>query len=180
MTAEWCSQMLDGAPVADVKIVSAQHGSSSSLVVELTYDDEDSYSAPPYSTDSPESRASFDSLDSIINFYPHLSRSARSSVSSASSTSYSSSQLSRSARSSISSTSGFGSCSTLTQSHPSRVFFKGGLNPELAALAPFLQATYRREAEFYHHLAPILREAGVRLPESYFTGVDATTGQGCT
>ncbi|KAK7964470.1 hypothetical protein PG988_011444 [Apiospora saccharicola] len=96
--------------------------------------------------------------------------------------------LSRSAHSisSIPSTSSTSTTSTfITDStpiqphHPSRVFFRGGLNPELAALAPFLQATYRREAEFYHHLAPSLREAGVRLPDSYFAGVDAaTSGQG--
>ncbi|KAK8112444.1 hypothetical protein PG984_012970 [Apiospora sp. TS-2023a] len=181
VTAEWCSKMLDGAPVADVKIISAQHGSSSSLVVELTYEVDDPYDSF-YSADSPMSEESFESLNSITSTYPNLSRSARSSISSAS---YSSTQLSRSARSSISSTSStsttstFSSSSTLNQSHhPSRVFFKGGLNPELAALAPFLQATYRREAEFYHHLAPTLRNADVRLPESYFSGVDAVSGQG--
>ncbi|KAK8062113.1 hypothetical protein PG997_014210 [Apiospora hydei] len=126
---------------------------------------------PPY---SPEAEDSFNTLSSLDS--SHLSRPARS-VSTASYSS--SSHTPRSSRSSISSDfSSSTSSSTTIQPRPSRLFFKGGLNPDLAALAPFLQATYRREAEFYHHLAPQLRAAGVRLPESYFAGVDTTSGQG--
>ncbi|KAK8078763.1 hypothetical protein PG994_002570 [Apiospora phragmitis] len=44
---------------------------------------------------------------------------------------------------------------------PTRLFAHiTGPNPELAALAPFLQATHRGEAELYHHLASPLRAAG--------------------
>lgn len=45
---------------------------------------------------------------------------------------------------------------------PKRIFFKGGFNPELIAIAPSLLDTYRRETEFYHYLHDELALAGVR------------------
>ena len=61
---------------------------------------------------------------------------------------------------------------------PKRIFFKGGFNPELIAVAPSLLDTYRREAEFYHYLHHKLASAGMRLPQPYYTGVDSVSGQG--
>ncbi|KAK8105570.1 hypothetical protein PG999_008929 [Apiospora kogelbergensis] len=120
VAATWCSKILNGAPVTDVEIVSASHGSSSSLVVQLAYaDDSDTITA----------------------------------------------------------TSSDGTAAT-PPTRPRRIFFKGGLNPDLAALGPLLQATYRREAEFYHHLAPRLLATGQRLARPHYAGVDTTTGQG--
>ncbi|POS74169.1 hypothetical protein DHEL01_v207436 [Diaporthe helianthi] len=61
---------------------------------------------------------------------------------------------------------------------PLRIFFKGGFNPELVAIAPSLLDTYRREAEFYHYLSPILMASGMNLPKTWYSGVDSSSGQG--
>lgn len=106
VTPAWCSQILK-APVADLKILSVRHGSSSTLVVHLEY-------------------------------APGVDRS----------------------------------------SFPENIFFKGGFNPELIAIAPSLLDTYRREAEFYHHISPKLISSGMNLPKSWYSGIDSSSGQG--
>lgn len=58
---------------------------------------------------------------------------------------------------------------------PKRVCVKGGFNPDLLKLHPSLFAVYQLEAEFYHYIAP---QSGLRVPKSYFNGVNPTSGQG--
>lgn len=88
---------------------------------------------------------------------------------------------------------------------PDRVCVKGGFNPDILAMYPGLNATYRREAEFYHvcmsslllqlptvfppdgwpdptnhkcrrqHIAPIL---AMRLPQAWYCASNTVTGQG--
>ncbi|TLD19070.1 hypothetical protein PspLS_09811 [Pyricularia sp. CBS 133598] len=105
LTALWCSEILQ-AEVAETKVLSVVHGSSSTIVLEITY----------------ASSAKGNRL-------------------------------------------------------PSRLFFKGGFNPELIAAFPSLLDTYRREAEFYQHLFPKLSCSGIRLPEVYHVGIDKASGQ---
>ncbi|KAK7749068.1 hypothetical protein SLS62_008463 [Diatrype stigma] len=59
--------------------------------------------------------------------------------------------------------------------HHQRICLKGGFNPELVAIHPGLNATYRREAEFYYHVAPLVE---MRLPRAWYCGSDAVSGQG--
>ncbi|KAG8162232.1 hypothetical protein KVR01_007997 [Diaporthe batatas] len=61
---------------------------------------------------------------------------------------------------------------------PQRIFFKGGFNPELIAIAPSLLDTYRREAEFYHYISPKLISSGMNLPKTWYSGIDSSSGQG--
>ena len=61
---------------------------------------------------------------------------------------------------------------------PDRIFFKGGFNPELVAIAPSLLDTYRREAEFYHYISPKLIASGMNLPKTWYSGIDSSSGQG--
>ncbi|KAI7777168.1 hypothetical protein LA080_003959 [Diaporthe eres] len=61
---------------------------------------------------------------------------------------------------------------------PDRIFFKGGFNPELIAIAPSLLDTYRREAEFYHYISPMLISSGMNLPKTWYSGIDNSSGQG--
>lgn len=63
-------------------------------------------------------------------------------------------------------------------SFPDRIFFKGGFNPQLIAIAPSLLDTYRREAEFYHYISPMLISSGMRLPKTWYSGIDSASGQG--
>ncbi|ORY61020.1 kinase-like domain-containing protein [Pseudomassariella vexata] len=58
---------------------------------------------------------------------------------------------------------------------PKRLCFKGGFNPQLVAIHPAINATYRREAEFYYHIAPTVK---MRLPKAWYCGSDTVTGQG--
>ncbi|KAK4149765.1 hypothetical protein C8A00DRAFT_37642 [Chaetomidium leptoderma] len=58
---------------------------------------------------------------------------------------------------------------------PTHVCVKGGFNPELVKLHPSLNAVYRREAEFFYHIAPIV---SMRLPRVWYCGSDTVTGQG--
>lgn len=44
---------------------------------------------------------------------------------------------------------------------PTHVCVKGGFNPALVKLHPSLNAVYRREAEFFYHIAPTV---SMRLP----------------
>lgn len=60
-------------------------------------------------------------------------------------------------------------------SYPKRMCLKGGFNPQLLAIHPVLYLTYRREAEFYYHIAPTV---DMQLPQAYFAGSDVVTGQG--
>lgn len=106
VTSAWCSQILK-APVADLKILSVRHGSSSTLVVQLEY-----------------------------------------------------------------------ALGVNKTSLPDRIFFKGGFNPELVAIAPSLLDTYRREAEFYHYVSPTLISSGMNLPRTWYSGIDKSSGQG--
>jgi hypothetical protein len=64
------------------------------------------------------------------------------------------------------------------RSLPERIFFKGGLNPELIATAPSLLDTYRRETEFYHYISPRLILSGMNLPKAFYSGLDSSSGQG--
>lgn len=61
---------------------------------------------------------------------------------------------------------------------PQRIFFKGGFNPELIAIAPSVLDTYRREAEFYHYVSPMLISSGMNLPKTWYSGIDSSSGQG--
>ncbi|KAK4446097.1 hypothetical protein QBC34DRAFT_411944 [Podospora aff. communis PSN243] len=58
---------------------------------------------------------------------------------------------------------------------PTRVCVKGGFNPALTKLHPALNAVYRREAEFFYHIAP---SVPMRLPAAWYCGSDTVTGQG--
>jgi len=56
---------------------------------------------------------------------------------------------------------------------PKSVCVKGGFDPALRALS--LNVIYRREAEFFYHLAPQL---AMRLPKPWYCGSDLASGQG--
>ncbi|KAH6887454.1 kinase-like domain-containing protein [Thelonectria olida] len=58
---------------------------------------------------------------------------------------------------------------------PTRVCVKGGFNPVIRQVYPEMLATYRREAEFYYHIAPLTR---MLLPRTWFCGSDTVNGQG--
>lgn len=58
---------------------------------------------------------------------------------------------------------------------PTHVCVKGGLNPVLVKLHPSLNAVYRREAEFFYHIAPTV---SMQLPPAWYCGSDTVTGQG--
>ncbi|KAL2166186.1 hypothetical protein VTG60DRAFT_3146 [Thermothelomyces hinnuleus] len=58
---------------------------------------------------------------------------------------------------------------------PTHVCVKGGFNPDLVKLHPSLNAVYRREAEFFYHIAPTV---SMRLPPVWYAGSDTVTGQG--
>jgi hypothetical protein len=58
---------------------------------------------------------------------------------------------------------------------PTHVCVKGGFNPALVKLHPALNAVYRREAEFFYHIAPTV---SLRLPPVWYSGSDTVTGQG--
>lgn len=58
---------------------------------------------------------------------------------------------------------------------PTHVCVKGGFNPALIKIHPTLNAVYRREAEFFYHLAPTV---SMRLPPVWYSGSDTVTGQG--
>ncbi|KAI1339652.1 kinase-like domain-containing protein [Xylariaceae sp. FL0016] len=62
------------------------------------------------------------------------------------------------------------------RSPPRHLCVKGGFNPQLLALYPGLNATYRREAEFYYHIAPAA--PSMRLPTAWYCGSDIVSGQG--
>ncbi|KAL2151060.1 hypothetical protein VTH82DRAFT_6158 [Thermothelomyces myriococcoides] len=61
------------------------------------------------------------------------------------------------------------------ESLPTHVCVKGGFNPELVKLHPSLNAVYRREAEFFYYIAPLV---SMRLPPVWYAGSDTVTGQG--
>lgn len=58
---------------------------------------------------------------------------------------------------------------------PTHVCIKGGFNPAIIKLHPTLNAVYRREAEFFYHIAPTV---SMRLPPAWYSGSDTVTGQG--
>ncbi|KXX73372.1 hypothetical protein MMYC01_210014 [Madurella mycetomatis] len=58
---------------------------------------------------------------------------------------------------------------------PTHVCVKGGFNPDLVKLHPTLNAVYRREAEFFYHIAPTV---SMLLPPVWYCGSDTVTGQG--
>ncbi|KAK1751203.1 hypothetical protein QBC47DRAFT_417616 [Echria macrotheca] len=58
---------------------------------------------------------------------------------------------------------------------PTHVCVKGGFNPALVKLHPALNAVYRREAEFFYYIAPIVP---MRLPPVWYCGSDTVSGQG--
>lgn len=58
---------------------------------------------------------------------------------------------------------------------PTRICVKGGFNPVIAQIFPEMLATYRREAEFYHYIAPLTK---MLLPRTWFCGSDTVNGQG--
>ncbi|KAK3297419.1 kinase-like domain-containing protein [Chaetomium fimeti] len=58
---------------------------------------------------------------------------------------------------------------------PTHVCIKGGFNPVIVKLHPSLNAVYRREAEFFYHIAPTVP---MRLPPVWYCGSDTVTGQG--
>jgi aminoglycoside phosphotransferase (APT) family kinase protein len=60
--------------------------------------------------------------------------------------------------------------------HPTRLCLKGGFDEALRALG--LNSAYRREAEFFAHIAPRLAERGVRVPRALFAGTNSVSGQG--
>ncbi|KAI1204637.1 kinase-like domain-containing protein [Annulohypoxylon truncatum] len=58
---------------------------------------------------------------------------------------------------------------------PYKVCVKGGFNKPLMGLYPDLLWTYRREAEFYFYISPIVT---MNLPKIWYCGTDTVTGQG--
>ncbi|KAJ4268821.1 hypothetical protein NW762_002891 [Fusarium torreyae] len=58
---------------------------------------------------------------------------------------------------------------------PQKVCLKGGFNPVIRETVPEMWATYRREAEFYCHVAPV---TNMLLPKIWFCGTDTVNGQG--
>ncbi|KAJ4123070.1 hypothetical protein NW768_010063 [Fusarium equiseti] len=58
---------------------------------------------------------------------------------------------------------------------PNKIVVKGGFNPAIRVAFPEMWATYRREAEFYYHVAP---QTTMLLPRVWFTGTDTVNGQG--
>lgn len=58
---------------------------------------------------------------------------------------------------------------------PKSVCVKGGFNPVIREHFPEMWATYRREAEFYYHIAPVIH---MLLPRIWFCGTDTVNGQG--
>ncbi|KAF5018396.1 hypothetical protein F66182_9625 [Fusarium sp. NRRL 66182] len=58
---------------------------------------------------------------------------------------------------------------------PTKVVVKGGFNPAIRQAYPQMWATYRREAEFYYHVAP---QTTMLLPKIWFAGTDTVNGQG--
>ncbi|KAI1658127.1 kinase-like domain-containing protein [Daldinia decipiens] len=58
---------------------------------------------------------------------------------------------------------------------PTQACVKGGFNTALIALHPGLAWTYRREAEFYYYLRPIL---SMNLPKVWYSGTNQVSGQG--
>ncbi|KAI0836763.1 kinase-like domain-containing protein [Hypoxylon sp. FL0890] len=58
---------------------------------------------------------------------------------------------------------------------PTQACVKGGFNKTLMALHPSLMWTYRREAEFYFYLRPIVQ---MNLPKVWYCGTDTVSGQG--
>ncbi|KAK8118761.1 uncharacterized protein PG998_003387 [Apiospora kogelbergensis] len=59
---------------------------------------------------------------------------------------------------------------------PDRVCVKGGFDPNILAMFPGLTTLYRREAEFYYYVAPLITV--VRLPRAWYCGSDIANGQG--
>lgn len=53
---------------------------------------------------------------------------------------------------------------------PTRLCVKGGFNPQLLEMLPSLFAVYRLEAQFYHHIAPLI--PGLRLIPTHWCGTD--------
>ncbi|KAI1390064.1 kinase-like domain-containing protein [Hypoxylon trugodes] len=64
---------------------------------------------------------------------------------------------------------------TDTSDAPTKICIKGGFNPALTSLYPALFAAYRREAEFYFYLAPIV---DLNLPQVWYNSTDTVSGQG--
>ncbi|KAL2755067.1 hypothetical protein ACRALDRAFT_1082627 [Sodiomyces alcalophilus JCM 7366] len=58
---------------------------------------------------------------------------------------------------------------------PTRLCVKGGFNPAIREAFPEMWGTYRRETEFYHHIAP---QTDMLLPRTWYCGTDAVNGQG--
>ncbi|KAI0896671.1 kinase-like domain-containing protein [Annulohypoxylon nitens] len=62
-----------------------------------------------------------------------------------------------------------------TDEQPSSICVKGGFNKALVELYPSLLWTYRREAEFYFYIGPIIN---MNLPKIWYCGTDTVSGQG--
>ena len=60
---------------------------------------------------------------------------------------------------------------------PRRLCVKGGFDPRMLQIAPAMISTYRREAEFYHHIKPLV-EDGMRLPRTYYCGTNPAEASG--
>ncbi|KAI0880254.1 kinase-like domain-containing protein [Annulohypoxylon maeteangense] len=58
---------------------------------------------------------------------------------------------------------------------PTHICIKGGFNKPLIELHPNLLWTYRREAEFYFYIGPIVE---MNLPKIWYCGTDVVAGQG--
>ncbi|KAK7957006.1 uncharacterized protein PG986_006228 [Apiospora aurea] len=58
---------------------------------------------------------------------------------------------------------------------PDQICVKGGFDPNITAIYPGLNAIYRREAEFYYYIAPLVT---MRLPKAWYCGSDTVSGQG--
>lgn len=59
---------------------------------------------------------------------------------------------------------------------PTRLCVKGGFNPQLLEVLPSLFAVYRLEAQFYHHIAPLI--PGLRLVPTHWCGTDPPHARG--
>ncbi|KAG6367058.1 hypothetical protein INS49_001240 [Diaporthe citri] len=59
---------------------------------------------------------------------------------------------------------------------PTRLCVKGGFNPQLLEVLPSLFAVYRLEAQFYHHVAPLI--PGLRLIPTQWCGTDPPGARG--
>lgn len=64
---------------------------------------------------------------------------------------------------------------TASQSLPANLCLKGGFNPDLIGMMPFVVTIYQREVDFYNKVAPLL-EKSMCIPKVYWSGKGEAQG----